>query len=79
MDQLHEDGVDKRIAMVGLIVHNDEHRYEVLRIAALMAQISGGVDITERTVMDKLCAQFGLPGHAVQQVLEQAARALGSR
>ncbi len=77
MDQLHEDGLDKRIRMVGIIVQSDEHKIEVLRIAALMAHVSGGVHHTERTVMEKLCAQFGLPHGVVQTVLDQASTALG--
>jgi tellurite resistance protein len=79
MDQLHEDGIDKRINMVSLIVHSDEHRHEVLRIAALMAQISGGVDRSERELMEKLAGKFGLSPQVVQQVLDQAATALGAR
>ncbi len=77
MEQLGEDGLDHRIGRIGLIVHSDEHKVEVLRIAALMAHISGGVDAHERAVLDKLCWQFQLPGGAVQTVLDQAQTALG--
>jgi tellurite resistance protein len=78
MDQLQQDGIDRRIGIVAMLVHSDEHKYEVLRIAALMAHISGGVHPNERAVMERLCGQFGLPASAVQGVLDQVATALGA-
>ena len=42
-EQLLEDGMDKRTRMVALTITRRDHQIEVLRIAALMAHISGGV------------------------------------
>jgi len=75
-DLLQEDGMDQRINMVTRAVRVDEHKLEVLRIAALMAHISGGVDTTERDVMVKLASGFGLASDSVESALSQAAVAL---
>ena len=66
-DQLQEDGMAARVTMVSNVIRNDEHALEVLRIAALMAYISGGVDDTERAVMVKLSGELGLPDGTVEQ------------
>ncbi len=76
-DQLDEDGLEQRIRMVSGVVITHDHKLEVLRIAALMAHISGGVNDTERDLMTKLAAGFGLAEGAVQIALDQAAGALG--
>jgi tellurite resistance protein len=78
VDQLEEDGVEQRIKWVSAVVSSDEHKQEVLRIAALMAHISGGVDQSERDVMSKLAGGFGLTEDAVDLAIEQAKAALGS-
>ena len=76
LDQLEEDGVDSRIKMVSGVIDNNNNALEVLRIAALMAHVSGGVDETERRVMDQLASGFGLEPASVQLALDQAAAAL---
>ncbi|MEZ4442490.1 MAG: tellurite resistance TerB family protein [Polyangiaceae bacterium] len=78
LDQLEEDGVAARVHMIGRIVSSEAHALEVLRIAALMAYVSGGVDATERAVMDQLAAAFSLPASAVADAIEQATTALAS-
>lgn len=76
-DLLDEDGVDRRVEMVASVVQAPEHKLEVLRIAALMAWVSGGVDDTERTVIEKLAGHFGLSADEVESTFEQARSALG--
>ncbi len=76
-EQLDEDGAAHRISMVAQVVSEGEHKLEVLRIAALMAHISGGVDDSERKLMDDLAQQFGLDQQAVDTALQQAQLALG--
>jgi tellurite resistance protein len=78
VDQLQEDGLDQRIDMIGRIVQTDGHKLEVLRIAALMAHISGGVQDSERAILERLAASFDLGDEALRQALDQAAKALGS-
>jgi len=75
-DLLEEDGMDRRVEMVSSVVQVAEHKLEVLRIAALMAWVSGGVDATERSVIEKLASQFGLSEADVATTLEQARAAL---
>src|SRR6266581_1698619 len=41
-EQLEEDGFDKRITALGRTVAKQEHQREVLRIAGLLAHVSGG-------------------------------------
>jgi tellurite resistance protein len=77
-DQLEEDGFDGRIERVAAGVADDEHRHEVLRIASLMAHISGGVDETERKVLEDLAKSFGMSSGDVDDALKQAGQALGA-
>lgn len=76
LDQLTEDGVEQRVRMVSGSISNEEHKHEVLRIASLMAHISGGVLDSERDVLLKLASGFGLGEDSVAASLEQAAAAI---
>jgi tellurite resistance protein len=71
-EQLAEDGLDKRARMVARTITRRDHQQEVLRIAALMAHISGGVSGQERSVLESLAAGFELESSAIDQALEQA-------
>jgi tellurite resistance protein len=73
---LAEDGIHKRVQMVAKAVNQPLQRAEVLRIAALMAHISGGVSQPERSVLEQLASRFSLPGSAVDEALAQARAAL---
>lgn len=75
---LAEDGVEKRARMVARAVTRQDNQLEVLRIAALMAHVSGGVDATERAVLDLLAKGFELEPEAVDNALEQASAALAA-
>lgn len=75
-DQLDEDGMSKRIQAVGQTISREDHAREVLRVSSLLAQVSGGVSVVERDVLDKLAAEFKLSGAAVEQAIEEAAHAL---
>lgn len=75
-DLLEEDGVDKRSLMIARTVTRTDHRHEVLRIAALMAHVSGGVSDTERTVLEALAKGFELGSEAVTQALDEAEQTL---
>jgi tellurite resistance protein len=76
-DQLAEDGVEKRIRMVARAITRPEHALEVLRIAALVAYASGGVDASESDVLANLAREFRLDRDALATVLEEVERALG--
>jgi tellurite resistance protein len=71
-----EDGVEKRARMVARTVTRKDHQLEVLRIAALMAHVSGGVDASERGVLELLAKGFELEAGAVDHALDQARAAL---
>jgi tellurite resistance protein len=75
-EQLNEDGIDKRARMVARTITRKDHQLEVLRIAALMAHISGGVSEEERRVLEALAKGFSLPGESVGEALDQAEAAL---
>lgn len=77
-EQLSEDGIEKRARMVARTITRPDHQHEVLRIAALMAHISGGVSDPERAVLDQLAKDFGLPGAAVDDALTEAKTALSA-
>jgi tellurite resistance protein len=75
-DQLAEDGLDKRIRMVGRAIARPEHAREVLRVAALLAHASGGISQIEREVLAKLAREFALEDADLAMALDEAARAL---
>jgi tellurite resistance protein len=77
-EQLAEDGMDKRARMVARIVTRVDHQHEVLRIAALMAHILGGVSDSERAVLEQLATGFALEPNAVEHALGQAEIVLGA-
>lgn len=75
-EQLHEDGIEKRTRMVARTITRADHQLEVLRIAALMAHVSGGVSDEERKVLETLAKGFALDDAAVTTALEEAETAL---
>ena len=78
-EQLAQDGIEKRAKMVAKTIVRQDQQLEVLRIAALMAHISGGVSASERAVLDFLARDFALEAGAVKRALDEAASALDSR
>ena len=76
-DALAEDGLDQRITALSKTIAKAEQQGEVLRIAALIAQVSGGVSEVELGVMRKLAAGFGLEPSVVEQAIAEAERVLG--
>jgi tellurite resistance protein len=75
-ESLQEDGIDRRVEIVTKSVLRPEHRTEVLRVAALVAQISGGVSAPERALMEKLAVGLELTNGDVDQAIEGATSAL---
>lgn len=75
-DQLEEDGMDKRVQMVARAIQREDHALEVLRIACLLAYVSGGVSDDERDVLGKLAREFKLDDAALELALNEAERAL---
>jgi tellurite resistance protein len=75
-EQLAEDGIEKRARMVARAVLRRDHQLEVMRIAALMAHMSGGVSEHERSVLEQLARGFDLPSGSVDHALAQAELAL---
>ncbi len=73
---LEEDGLARRIEMIGRSVLKPEHAKEVLRVAALLAQISGGVSDVELSVMQRLAERLGLEHLAPERALADAKQAL---
>ncbi|APR74898.1 Hypothetical protein A7982_00244 [Minicystis rosea] len=71
-EQLSDDGIEKRARMVARTITRRDHQLEVLRIAALMAHISGGVSDPERDVLDHLSRGFDLEAEAVERALTEA-------
>jgi tellurite resistance protein len=73
LDQLLvEDGLDKRVQVVSKTVSRPEAQREVLRVAALIGQISGGISGIERTTMDRLATGFGLATSIVEESIDEA-------
>ncbi len=71
-EQLALDGVAHRAKMVARTIVRRDHQLEVLRIAALMAHISGGVSQNERDVLEHLRVGFDLDAGAVDLALSEA-------
>jgi tellurite resistance protein len=75
-DQLEEDGLDKRIAGLTRAVKKPEQQREVLRIAGLLAHVSGGVSSAEHAILDRLATSFQLDGTEVDAALRAVKSAL---
>ena len=75
-DQLAEDGLEARVAAVGKSISRPEHQREVLRIATLLAYVSGGISDDERKVLDGLAAGFKTEQAAVDEIVREVVRAL---
>lgn len=75
---LEEDGLDTRIKMIGRTVTNQIHQREVLRVAALLAHISGGVSDVEKNVLNSLAQAFDLDDAAVSDAIAAAEKSLAS-
>jgi tellurite resistance protein len=75
-DLLAEDGIDKRVGMVARSVSRPDHAQEVLRVASLLAFVSGGVSPVERQTLDKLAGALGLAATATASALSAVATAL---
>jgi tellurite resistance protein len=75
-DQLAEDGLGKRVAMVARSIVREDQAREVLRIAALLAHVSGGVSQVEREVLGKLAVELRLDESAVDAAEKEAKTAL---
>jgi tellurite resistance protein len=75
-EQLSEDGADKRIQMVARGITREEHAREVLRVAALLSHVSGGVSDVERSVLDRLAEALSLGREATTHALAEAKVAL---
>ncbi|NUP13958.1 MAG: hypothetical protein HOW73_48610 [Polyangiaceae bacterium] len=79
LDQLLvEDGLDKRVQVVSRTVARPEAQREVLRVAALIGQISGGISTVERETMDRLATGFGLDAKVVDESIADAQAVLES-
>jgi tellurite resistance protein len=74
--QLAEDGLEKRVKMVSKSILREDQAREVLRIAALLAHVSGGVSRVEHDVLGKLAAELRLDPAAVAAAVTEAQRAL---
>jgi len=77
-DQLGEDGIDRRIERLAEGIQREEQAREVLRIAALIAQVSEDVSEVERSVLGKLAAACRLGEGAVDQALAEVKAALAT-
>jgi len=75
-DHLREDGLDTRVGAIALAVLKPEHRREVLRMAGLLAHVSGGVSGVEKAVLEKLAAAFQLEPREVDAALDAVKSAL---
>lgn len=77
-EQLDQDGAEKRIQVLARLLDRDEHRKEVLRVAALVAQVSGGVSGVEESAMRTMATAFGLEANAVDVAISDARAILES-
>lgn len=76
-DQLEEDGLDRRIARLAEGVQKQEQAREVLRIAALIAQVSDDVSDVERDVLGKIASACQLGEGSVDSALDDVRASLG--
>lgn len=77
-DQLGEDGLDRRVERLAEGVQREEQALEVLRIAALIAQVSDDVSNIELTVLGKIASACHLGAGAVEVALADVKASLAN-
>jgi tellurite resistance protein len=77
-DLLQEDGLDRRVEMIARTVTKKEHGREILRVAALLAQVSDDVSPVERDVLARLAKECNLDPREVDTALAEAHSALAA-
>jgi tellurite resistance protein len=77
-DRLARDGLDRRVAALGRTACKREHAQEVLRIAALLAQVSEDVSPVEREVLEKIARACRLEVAQVDVALDDVKRAMAA-
>lgn len=77
-DQLAEDGLDRRLERLGEGITRPEHAREVVRIAALIAQVSEDVSEIERAVLERLAVACKLDRAEVDAALADVKKALAT-
>jgi tellurite resistance protein len=77
-DQLVVEGLDRRIEAVARGITKKEQAYEVLRIAALLAQASEDVSPLERDVLLRIARACSLEATEVDAAILEARKILGS-
>jgi len=75
-DELAEDGLDKRLAAIAERASTRPQAEEVLRIAALLAQVSESVSDVERSVLVKLAQACNLGPADVDTALDAVKKSL---
>jgi tellurite resistance protein len=78
-DQLEEDGIDRRLSVIGKAIGRREHALEILRIAVLVAQVSEQVSAVERVVLDKMASALKLEPADVETALVDVKQSLSGR
>lgn len=76
--QLRQEGLERRIDAVARAVTKPEQAHEILRIAALLAQVSEDVSSVERDVLKRIAARCGLQEHDVEASLADVATLLAA-
>jgi tellurite resistance protein len=74
--QLRDEGIERRIEAVARAVTKREHAHEILRIAALLAQVSEDVSSVERDVLMRIAVRCGLHERDVDSALADVASLL---
>lgn len=74
--QLQEDGLERRLQVVARSVAREDQAREVLRIAALLARVSGGVSQVEREVLSQLAGELKLSPSSVDTAIKEAESAV---
>jgi tellurite resistance protein len=77
-DQLTADGLERRVQVVARSITKKEHAYEVLRIAALLAQASDDVSALERDVLSRIAKACNVEPGEVDVALTEARKVLAS-
>jgi tellurite resistance protein len=75
-DLREEDGPEKRVQMVARTITRPDQAKEVLRVAALIAEVSQGVSDVERSILDQMASAFRVEPGAVDGAIAEAQRLL---
>lgn len=77
--RLEEDGLERRLEIVAWAAEKPEQAREIVRVAALLAGVSGSVSASRRTLLHRLAARLSVDDLTLTRALQETTSVLSGR